>query len=152
MTENNEINEPQDGGALRKQLEKVLADNKALTEKLTGFEVKERTRSVESFLSEKGLNPKLAKFVPAEDASDQTRLDAWIKDNSELFGAPAAQGEGDPGGGSSVPETEQSAWRQIQDASANGAQPVGDMSAAVAKLKGVRTDAELMDALKAYGL
>jgi hypothetical protein len=155
VSDNNEFDNENgnDGGALRKQLEAALAKLKEKDAKLADFEARERTRTVESALSERGLNPKLAKFVPADAATDLAQLDAWIKDNSDLF-VPAASnsGPGESGGTSAVPEGEQAAWRQIQAASANGSQPVTDLSAAVTQMKGVKNDSELNALLSQYGL
>jgi hypothetical protein len=155
VSDNNEFDNDNsnDGGALRKQLEAALAKLKDRDEKLAALEAKERTRAVESVLSERGLNPKLAKFVSPEAASDPAQLDAWIKENGELF-APTAgsSGSGEPGGTSAVPEGEQQSWRQIQQVSANGSQPVTDLSAAVTQMKGVKNDAELNALLSQYGL
>jgi hypothetical protein len=140
--EDENMNETNDGGALRKQLEKVLADNKALTEKLTGLEAKERIRSVESVLVEKGLNPKLAKFVPAEDGVDPARMDNWIKENAELFGTPAGSGEGEQlSGQPSVDPGTAQAFKQIQQVSQNGAHAVTDASAVLNQMKSAKDPA-----------
>lgn len=137
-----------DGGALRKQLEKVLADNKALSEKLTSFESQARTQSVEKALSEKGLNPKLARFVSAEDGSDPARLDTWIKENSELFGTPAAPAAGEPAGQPSVSDTAAQAFSQIQKVSESGSHVVTDLAALNQQIKNAKNPAEF-DALLA---
>ncbi len=133
-----------DGGALRKQLEKVLADNKALTEKLSGLETKERTRSIESALAEKGLNPKLARFVSAEDGSDPTKLDAWIKENAELFGSTSVRegGSEDPGK-TSVDEDSARAYGQMQQVSQSGSHATPDAASLAARIKAAKNPAEL---------
>lgn len=143
----------QDGGALRKQLEKVLADNKALSEKLTAFEMRERTSAVEKALSEKGLNPKLARFVSAEEGSDPAKLDAWIKDNADLFGpAQPAEGAGttEPQGKPSVPQEAATAYNAIQKVSENGAHTVVDLSSLQAQIKAAKDPAELNALLSQY--
>lgn len=138
-------NEPtNDGGALRKQLEDALKKNKEMSDRLAAMEARERTQSVEKALSEKGLNPKLAKFVSSEDGSDPARLDAWIKENADLFGmgentAPEAQSSGQP----SVDPATAEAFKRIQNVSQNGAHTVSDMSALQAQIKNANSPAEL---------
>ena len=131
MENENELN---DGGALRKQLEDALKKNKEMADRLAAVEARERTQSVEKALSERGLNPKLAKFVSQEDGSDPARLDTWIKENAELFGAgtaPEAQTSGQP----SVTPEQAEAHKRIQQVSQNGAHTVSDVSALQSQIK-----------------
>lgn len=147
MSEDNEFDGTTDGGKLRKMYEDALKEKKALAEKVAALEAKERTQTVEKFFSEKGLNPKLAKFVSDEDAADPARLDAWVKDNAELFGTPNPPVE-ETGGESSVPAEAQAAHSAIQNVSANGAHAVSDVSAIQARIKAAKNPAEL-DAIMA---
>ena len=140
-----------DGGALRKQLEKTLADNKALAEKLAAFEAKERTATVAESLKSKGLNPKLAKFVSPEDAADPSRLDAWIKDNADLFGtAQNAPEVTEPPAASSVPADAQAAFTQIQRVTENGSHAVTDLSAIQAQMRAAKDPAEFDALMRQY--
>lgn len=147
MVSENDDFDGADGGKLRKMLEDALKEKKALAEKVADFESKARTQSVEKALSEKGLNPKLAKFVPADDAADPARLDAWVKDNAELFGTPNPPTE-ETGGETSVSPEGQAAHTAIQNVSANGAHAVSDVSAIQARIKAAKNPAEL-DAIMA---
>lgn len=146
MENENELNE-NDGGKLRKLYEDSLKKNKEMSDRLAAMEARERTSSVEKALSDKGLNPKLAKFVPAEDGSDPARLDTWIKENSELFGTPASAEE-TPGGQSSVDLAAQAEFAKIQQVSQNGTHAVSDVAALQAQIRNTKTPAEL-DALMA---
>lgn len=138
----NENEMTNDGGALRKQLEEALKKNKEMTERLTAMEARERTSSVEKVLAERGLNPKLAKFVSQEDASDEARIDAWIKDNAELFGTSTPPEGQSPGETSVTPEA-QLAHARIQQVSQNGAHAVSDVSALQEQIKNAKNPAEL---------
>ncbi len=140
MAENE--NEMNDGGALRKQLEDALKKNKEMTDRLAAMEARERTSSVEKVLAERGLNPKLAKFVSQEDASDEARIDAWIKDNAELFGTSTPP-EGQSSGETSVAPEAQLAHARIQQVSQNGAHAVSDVSALQEQIKNAKNPAEL---------
>lgn len=141
MENENELNE-NDGGKLRKLYEDSLKKNKEMSDRLAAMEARERTSSVEKALSDKGFNPKLAKFVPVEDGSDPARLDTWIKDNSELFGTPNPPTE-EPGGQSSVDPAAQAEYAKIQQVSQNGTHAVSDVSAMVSQIKNTKTRAEL---------
>lgn len=154
VSDTNEFDDQLDGGKLRKLYEKALEDKKTLTDKVTVFESKERLRSVESALSEKGLNPKLARFVPAEEGSDPARLDTWLKDNADLF-APATKNDDDSadtndGGASSIPTGTAEAFTKIAKVSENGSHSVVDLSALQAQMANVKTEAEFNALVSQY--
>lgn len=44
-----------------------------------------RERSVKDVLEARGLNPKIAKFIP-EDVVDADAVSAWVEENAEVFG------------------------------------------------------------------
>jgi len=70
---------------LRKQLKaaKKAADEAAA--KAAQYEALERRKTVSDRLAAAGARPELAKFYTGEDSSPET-VDAWIKENAELFG------------------------------------------------------------------
>lgn len=140
MENENELN---DGGALRKQLEDALKKLKDMGTELQSLKDEKRTMSVEKALSERGLNPKLAKFVSQEDGSDPARLDAWIKDNADLFGGTGTPPEGQTSGQTSVDAATAQEFQRIQQVSQNGAHNVSDVSALQAQIKNANNPAEL---------
>lgn len=98
----NEAEVSQDGPkALREALEKA---NKALAEsnaKIAEFEKEKRTASVSKLVQEKGLNPGVAQFIPADaDPSE------WLEANASLFA---------PGGGVEAEQPAESVASQAQD-------------------------------------
>lgn len=151
VADDNDLNEgnESEGGALRKQLEKALKANKEMSDKLASMEATQRTSLVEKALSEKGLSPKLAKFVSAEDGSDPARLDTWIKENAELFGTPNPPA-GETGGQPSVDAETQNAFGQIQKVSESGSHVVTDMAALNQQIKNAKNPAELEQIMAAY--
>jgi hypothetical protein len=144
----NELNQ-NDGGALRKQLEDALKKNKEMSDRLAAVEARERTSTVEKTLSEKGLNPKLARFVSAEDGSDPARLDTWIKENAELFGAGTAA-EAQAPAQPSVDAAAQNAFTQIQKVSENGAHAVTDLAAVKAQMLAAKNQTEFDAVMAQY--
>lgn len=146
-----------DGGGLRRELERVLADNKALRAKTEAFEAAKRTQDASEFLSARGLNPKLAKFVPAEAAGDPAAMDNWVKENAELFPtAPADQT------GSQVQEPVQTepiieagsrdGWSKIERVAANGSVEPVDIAALESQVAATQNPAELMALLRQYSI
>ena len=74
--------------ALREALAKQKAQNEAIAKELADLKAEKRTRDLADTLKDKGLSPKVAKFIPAD-----VELDDWLKENGELFGVTAADGE-----------------------------------------------------------
>lgn len=149
VSENDELNEGTDGGKLRKMYEDALKKNKEMSDKLASLETSVRTQSVEKALAEKGLSPKLAKFVSAEDGSDPVRLDAWVKENAELFGAAKAP-EDVTSGQPSVDSATADAFGRIQQVSESGSHVVTDLAALNNQIKNAKTPAELEQLMMQY--
>lgn len=148
-----------DGGGLRKELERVLAANKELRDKVTGFEGVQRTREAESFLSDRGLNPKLAKFVPAEAVGDPRAMDNWVKENADLFPATSSQSEApvqqetapdEPLGEPSISAGSREAWSKIERVAANGTVQSVDVAALESQIAQAKNPAELMALMRQY--
>jgi hypothetical protein len=77
------------GGALRKQLEAVLATNKALTERLAAQEAAQRDSAATALLAKHGI-PELARDLLPKDAelNDETAT-ALVQKYGQLWGASA---------------------------------------------------------------
>lgn len=87
--EENEQGQPQVPKALRKhvaKLEKQLADMKQENEK---YKAASRKTAVEDALKAKGVDPRVAAFVPADLESTQEAIEKWLTDYADLF--PAKQ-------------------------------------------------------------
>ena len=76
----------------RKQLKEAQNARKQFEEELAGMKSEVRQRSVADILKSKGVNPKVAKFVPNE-IEDEEAISGWLEENSELFGGPVADTE-----------------------------------------------------------
>lgn len=149
MSDENEFesNEAVDGGKLRKMYEEALKKNKELSENLSKFEARERARDVESFLRDKGLNPKAAKFVPAD-----ADLESWVSENADLF-PNATQGGGEGSGeaeGQSLSESNAAAFDQIQKVNASGANQTVDLAALQSQIKNSKDPAALEALMAQY--
>lgn len=77
------------GGQLRKQLEQVLAQNKALQEQLAKTQAAERTRAVDSLFGKHGI-PELARdFFPSDTEPTDEAATAFVEKYGALWGATA---------------------------------------------------------------
>lgn len=63
---------------------------KELEAELGGLRKSVRDTSVKSILENKGINPKVAAFIPADIDVESSAFDSWLEDYADIFGGPAA--------------------------------------------------------------
>ena len=78
---------------LRKQLKEAQQRSKQFEEELSQTKSQVRERSLSDILQSKGLNPKVAKFVPI-DVEGEDAVNEWLTENAELFGATPVSASG----------------------------------------------------------
>jgi hypothetical protein len=66
-----------------KQKEKELAELKAQFE---GVSKAQRERSIKDVLESRGVNSKIAKFIPSDLDPTEESLSKWLDDNGDVFG------------------------------------------------------------------
>jgi hypothetical protein len=66
-----------------KQKEKELAELKAQFE---GVSKAQRERSIKDVLESRGVNSKIAKFIPSDIDPTEESLSKWLDDNGDVFG------------------------------------------------------------------
>lgn len=71
---------------LRAAYDRKAKAEKELRDKLAALETRERVRTLSETLSEKGANPKLANFYPADRESTPEKVEEWLNENAEVFG------------------------------------------------------------------
>lgn len=64
---------------------------KELETELDNLRKFQRETVISSVLNEKGVNPKISKFIPVEIASDPEAIDSWLNENGEYFGFKPVQ-------------------------------------------------------------
>lgn len=79
------------GNDLVKQLRKSLRDaekrNKELEAVVSEYNTTKRQQTIQNVLAERGVNPAIAEFIPADiDASDVEALNNWLDSKGEIFG------------------------------------------------------------------
>lgn len=70
---------------LRKALKKAEKERKELEKQLNEIRAAQREQSVKSVLESKGVNAKIAKFIP-NDVATPDQVEAWLNEYSDVFG------------------------------------------------------------------
>lgn len=79
----NETAKPKNG--LREQLEAALAAKKELEAENAKLKTTVRERAVSEVLTAKGVNPKVAKFIPSDVEGEEAIIE-WLKTEGDVFG------------------------------------------------------------------
>jgi hypothetical protein len=66
---------------------------KELEQELSGLKSQTRQRTVKEVLQAKGLNPKIAAFVPQDIDASEEAINQWVNEYGDVFGAPVQQQE-----------------------------------------------------------
>lgn len=117
---------------------------KELEAELESLRKFQREATVSQVLSEKGVNPKVAKFLPADIDLSSDGISAWLEENGEIFGvaAPVKQ--------SAVNVNDIAALRQI-DAVTSGAISPDDVNDAYSIMNNAGSAEELLNFLYSQG-
>jgi len=101
------------GGALRKQLEQVLATNKALQERLAATEAAERARSIDSLFAKHQVPALAVDLFPKDADPTDEAVTALVERYGSLWGAQSAS--------ATTPPAAQAAASAAQQFAANAA-------------------------------
>lgn len=142
----NEGNAPKE---LRKQLDKIkkqLADKET---ELTALKSTERARSLAETLTAKGVNPKVAKFVPSDIEGDDA-ISKWLTDNADAFNFTINDPKINSDNLGEKPKVSQddiNATRKLQNLN-NNSQNIDKYDTSLEKINSASTDDEIAAALK----
>ena len=64
---------------------------KELEQELSGLKTQTRQRTVKDVLQAKGLNPKIAVFIPQDVDTSEEAIAAWVDEYGDVFGVQPAQ-------------------------------------------------------------
>lgn len=138
-----------DGSSVLRQLRKENRAKekqiKELQDQLSSLSTQARERSVRDVLTAKGLNPKIARFVP-ENVTAEDEVAAWVEEFADVFGSTpsqdaSAEPEVSPNQGSLFQEL--SGIQQNAQVQASGASYSGDPDQLAALIQSARTPQEL---------
>ena len=128
-------------GQLRKVNRALEKRAKELEQELSGLRTQTRQRTVKDVLQAKGLNPKIAAFIPQDIDSSEEAITNWVNEYGDVFGIQAPTEE--KPAVSKSPEV--LAQARINNIAATGAAPDVDEDA-FAKIVNAKTREDL-DAL-----
>lgn len=121
--------------------DKQLKELQAELESLRRFQ---REATISQVLAEKGVNPKVAKFIPSDIEMSSDSIGNWLTDNGELFGVAA------PTQQSAVDVNDIAALRQM-DAVTSGAISPDDVNDAFNIMSNASSAEELLNFLYSQG-
>jgi hypothetical protein len=73
-------------GQLRKVNRALEKRAKELEQELSGLKTQTRQRTVKDVLQAKGLNPKIAAFIPQDIDSSEDAITSWVNEYGDVFG------------------------------------------------------------------
>jgi hypothetical protein len=88
-------NEPDWLKNLRREHRDFKRQNKELTDKVSQFQTAQRGATVQSVLQAKGVNPKVAGFVPSDIEATEEAITKWLDEYGDVFGVTAQKTETD---------------------------------------------------------
>lgn len=77
--------EAQGPANLRKALKRAEKEAKAMRDELDALRGAQRQRNVKDVLETKGVNPKIAAFIPADQDTPE-KIAAWLDEYADVFG------------------------------------------------------------------
>lgn len=128
--------------ALRKIEREQKATIKELQEQLAAMRGQVRERSVKDVLVSKGLNEKIAKFIP-EDLTAADEIESWVSENAEIFGVTVDPSPESTTGGAETTDPDAAASQRIASTQASGATASGDAAQVAALIKSAASPEDL---------
>ena len=127
-------------GQLRKVNRALEKRAKELEQELSGLKTQTRQRTVKDVLQAKGLNPKIAAFIPQDIDTSEEAINNWVNEYGDVFGIQAPTEEKP-----AAKSPEVVAQARINNLVSTGSAPDVDEDA-FAKIAGAKTREDL-DAL-----
>jgi hypothetical protein len=127
-----------------KQKEKELAEIKAQFESLSKAQ---RDRAIKDTLASRGVNSKIASFIPADIDPTEESVSKWLEDYADVFGIQQAETQATP----NVDPAQAAAYKRMNSATQQAATP--DAGADVMRrLLNANTREELDQVIRESGL
>lgn len=114
---------------------------KELEAELAKYRAEARQANIKSLLAEKGLNPKIAAFMP-ESVTEAEKINEWLDEYGDVFAPAAPQGEPDPQAQQQDPVVD--TFGQVAN---GGTPPQGGMENLAARIAAAKTREELNEIL-----
>ena len=134
-------NEPQDVVKQLRRVNRTLEKRlKELEQEATTLKTQTRQRTVKDVLSAKGINPKVAAFIPQDIDTTEEAVSAWLAEYGDVFGVQQPAEE------TQAKEVATDAQRRIQQVMQTGTPPGVDEDA-LARILNATSAADLSSIL-----
>ena len=127
-----------------KQKDKELNELKAQFESLNKSQ---RERAIKDALASRGVNSKIASFIPQDIDPTEESVSKWLEDYADVFGIETSQTQAQP----NINPADAAAYKRMTNSADSGASPEhnGDI---MQKLMNANTKEELDDVIRLSGL
>jgi hypothetical protein len=127
-----------------KQKDKELQELRAQFENLSKGQ---RERAIKDVLATRGVNSKIASFIPQDIDPTEESLSKWLDDNADVFGYESSQTQATP----NVDPAQAAAYKRMTNSADSGSSPEhnGDI---MQKLMNANSKEELDEVIRLSGL
>jgi hypothetical protein len=127
-----------------KQKDKELQELRAQFDNLSKGQ---RERAIKDVLATRGVNSKIASFIPQDIDPTEESLSKWLDDNADVFGYESSQTQATP----NVDPAQAAAYKRMTNSADSGASPEhnGDI---MQKLMNANSKEELDEVIRLSGL
>jgi hypothetical protein len=127
-----------------KQKDKELQELRAQFDSLSKGQ---RERAIKDLLASRGVNSKIASFIPQDIDPTEESLSKWLDDNGDVFGIESGQTQATP----NVDPAQAAAYKRMTNSADSGASPEhnGDI---MQKLMNANSKEELDEVIRLSGL
>ena len=149
--EDDDFDTDSSGNDLVKQLRKQLkAKEKELSEKesaLTNLSKTQRERAIKDALASRGVNSKIAAFIPQDIDPTEESVSKWLEDYADVFGYESNQTQATP----NVNPADAAAYKRMTNTVETGVSPE-HIDNIMQKLMNANSREELDDVIRLSGL
>jgi hypothetical protein len=107
----------------------------------------QRERAIKDLLASRGVNSKIASFIPQDIDPTEESLSKWLDDNGEVFGIESGQTQATP----NVDPAQAAAYKRMTNTADSGASPEHNADI-MQKLMNANTKEELDEVIRLSGL
>jgi len=117
---------------------------KELQSELEALRKFQRETTISQVLTEKGINPKVAKFIPSDIDLSSDGINNWLTENGDLFGVASPKQQ------NTVDDNDLAVFRQISEATSGALSP-DDVNDVFSSIDNAQSQEELLNILYANG-
>jgi hypothetical protein len=132
---------------LRKASKQKDKENQELRAQLDSLSKGQRERAIKDLLASRGVNSKIASFIPQDIDPTEESLSKWLDDNGDVFGIESGQTQATP----NVDPSQAAAYKRMTNTADSGASPEHNTDI-MQKLLNANSREELDEVIRLSGL